>query len=121
LLGLALLLGGTLAWQATKGWTPSKVDRTARAAVPLGSTAAEATAWLQANGFTDIESGSTTGLEYFETRDGVSLMGATAYVCGDAPNPNVDLLFDGTITVFFFFDENDRLVKIYVLTWICSF
>jgi hypothetical protein len=113
-------LGGILALQANKGWTPSKVDRAARAAVPLGSTAVEATAWLKAKGITDIDSGSTEGLEYLESRDGVSLMGATTCVYGDAPNPNVDLLCDGTITVFFFFDEEDRLVKIYVSTWICS-
>jgi hypothetical protein len=102
LLGLATILVGICIWQVTKGWTPDRARRAANADVPLGSNAAQATSWLQANGFTVINSGSTDGLRYFETRDHISLMGATDFVYGYAPNPNVGPFCEGRITVFFF-------------------
>jgi hypothetical protein len=33
------------------------------------------------------------------------------------PDANVDLVCHGTITLFLFFDKNDRLMKHYVSVW----
>src|SRR5260370_3434478 len=112
-----LTLGSFLAYELNKGWTPGKVERIATNDVPLGSTEKDAKEWLSSQGFTDIGSGSAEGSRYFETRDGISVDGAIRVCYGDAPNPNVDLFCDGTVIVFFFFDADGRLFKVYGREW----
>jgi hypothetical protein len=116
-----LALVGVYAWSEVRaGWTPAKVEKEAKSALPYGSTKREVMLWLQTNGFQDIHSGSAKKLDYFETRDGISLEGAKDVIYGKTPHPNVGLICKGNITVFFFFDLDERLVKMHVQTWICS-
>jgi hypothetical protein len=100
-LGLLLLLVGGgfwLKWERT--WTPAKVERALVASLPPGSTRSEVKAWLEARHIyhTDI-------LDLDGNRRSNMLMAEI----GDAASE----LFGsfGEISIYFYFDKDDRLCR----------
>src|SRR5262245_35354274 len=111
--GLATGLGA-LTWFRAKGPTPSQLDRRVRAALPLGTTEEQARAWLQAEGITFLsEDGGARdmiGSRSVSLRAGLT-DGAIARTIRAIIEPAfVDLLFDGELHAYLFFDPKGQLI-----------
>jgi hypothetical protein len=122
---LSLILGsiiiGLLVW-LTHGWTPMRVDSLVRGALQPGDSKAKACAWLNTMPFQILpeDQDPSGGITSTAREAGLSPDTIGSYVIADVPDPNVDLVLDGTITVYFFFDHNDLLIQHYIRVWIRS-
>jgi hypothetical protein len=122
---LILACGGWLVHSATHGWTESKVRRLSEAKCPsLGSDRETVKQWLKSNPFSDPNGPSIAsdrpGLYY--CRD-VGLdptkLSSDALSIG-CPDPNVGVFCFGEMEIFFYFDKNDKLVRVYVRPWVAG-
>jgi hypothetical protein len=96
-----------------RGWTVGKIDRLVQAEVPLGSTRQEAEEWLDSHGFPHEYFADVT-LDRVDEQTapraaGLSERDLGGLVRGMVFDANVDLVFEGYINVYFFFDHEGRL------------
>jgi hypothetical protein len=134
-LGLALVLvclaGAVLWWVLQKGPTLKQVEKRVRAGVPLGQTQVDVETWLTANGISPGMYGQQYVIVEGPTKD---QRGADRIVDLAAPQISedeigttirarvepafTDFLFDGEVTVYFFFDKRGILIGYVFSPWI---
>jgi hypothetical protein len=118
-----------LCYEATRGWTPWKVERLVNANCPPGTTRTGAKAWLDSEPFSHAsrsllkpESGwpglrrGQTYKEHLTQEIGGKLIWDIEI---EIPDPNVAIFCTGTMTLTLTFD-GERLVKHDVKVWIDS-
>jgi hypothetical protein len=119
-----------LCYEATRGWTPGKVDRLVNAACPPGTTRTEVKAWLDSEPFIatfpsllkpesrwrGVKRGKYNYKEHLTQEIGGKLIWRIEQ---EIPDPNVDIFFAGRMTLILTFD-GERLVKHEVKVWILS-
>lgn len=138
---LLLCSGAGILYETHRSWTPEKVEKVTQTSCPPGTSRLEVEAWLKSNPFPvsstiklinkppPLYEGQAKRYDYDvsisdqeyvlrEVRIPQNLVKGIIWT--KIPDPNVDLLCSGTITLFFFFDNNNLLIKHYVRVWICS-
>jgi hypothetical protein len=106
-------LGIFLRNQATKGWTPEKLEQTLDAALPAGSMRTQVQDWLDSHEF---RYGLTTPQKsgpWMARAAGLKLEDVGVEIRAGVPDVNVDwgdLGDTGWINVTFFFDKEDKLL-----------
>jgi hypothetical protein len=127
---------GFLWYETEKGWTPKKIEQAVHENVPPGATRAQVEAWIDS-----IPSDSTCRVyhDYFNFdiapfRDHLDTIGnqtvvelsglprdqVKSMVRAPFAGANVDLIWGGRVTVYFFFDRNDRLLGYFMDTFVAS-
>jgi hypothetical protein len=109
---------GSLVWWDQRGWTVARLERRIKAEVPPGCGRAEVEAWLDRQGIRRSYWEDTTGTRYQDGTTMPILAGLdpkdlSGMVRGDiAPSEgaNVNWLFPGRISIYFFFDKQGRRV-----------
>jgi hypothetical protein len=138
------LICGILWYESRLGWTPTKVERITNAACPPGLTRGQVQAWLDTDPFLPEPPGtfhfiakgpsapssparltyhyvaSVKDIGYMAREVGLSEDDLGGAILAEVPDANVDPICAGTITVVFFFDKDDRLIRTYVRVWIQS-
>jgi len=138
-----LLLGAGVLWhESTRGWTPGAVERLAKAVCPPQTPRTQVEAWLASEPFPPEMPAffqlfhkracpwqghrleyeyhdSAKGIEYLWREMGLNPDDTGGCIVARIPDPNVDLFSPGTITLIFFFDRDDQLIKQYVRVWLC--
>jgi hypothetical protein len=113
-LALAAIGGcGACVWWATqRGWTVAKLERSIRAEVPPSCDRRTAEAWFDKHHIqhwwsdeTSLARAPQTPARFRDKDVGGMLEGVI-----EGPEANVDLISPGEISIYFFFDEQGRLV-----------
>jgi hypothetical protein len=110
---MLLACGG--AWVACKGPTPAQVEREFRAALPIGTSRAAAESWLKHRGmrFVAVEyMGDAGGGGRVPVSElaGVAGRQVGSTVVAYIEPAFVDLFWEGTVSVFLYFDPDGKLI-----------
>jgi len=108
--------GGWLWWCSQRGWTVAKLERLIEAEVPPDCGRKTVEAWFDQHGirYTWFEdtTGAMRGHQTMPQLAGLRSEDLSGMLCGEisGPEANVDLIFPGRISVYFFFDKQGRRV-----------
>lgn len=96
-----------------RGWTVGTVERLVRAEVPLGSTRQAVEAWLDRHNFSheyyaDVTLDRVDG-QTPPRQAGLSERDLGGLVRGIVSDANVDPVYEGWISIYFFFDHEGKL------------
>jgi hypothetical protein len=108
--------GGWMWWSSQRGWTVAKLERLIQLEVPRECDRATVEAWFDRHGirqswFEDT-TGDMRGQQTMPQLAGLRSSDLSGMVRGDIVGPaaNVDWVFPGRISIYFFFDKQGRRV-----------
>lgn len=117
---VAGILGVVLWWYLERGWSVRKVESLIGSQLPKGCGRDHAEKWFRGHAiqfeWMDGEPGDMVGPTQIQSARTMSQLAGLGNVKiqgtlrGNIPNANVDLLFNGSIWVYFFFDADGRCV-----------
>jgi hypothetical protein len=132
ILGLAIIvpLAG-FACYTQRGWTTWKVERVAAHELSPGLPRDQVEAVMDSHGFahewydpaqppSSPDEVPDIPRDYFEDVKRSTGADGKFVLIARVPDPNVDLICEGKIWVYCFFDQDGRLLKAIVREWICS-
>lgn len=117
--GCAVAMLIVVVYASLRGWTPGKVERLVNQQLPTGSNRATIEAFLDARGWPRSYGGPENAV-YAEWAglNAKDVSRVAGVVFGEVPDPNVGPFDTGSITVLFFLDQDDRLIRSWVKVWI---
>jgi hypothetical protein len=116
---LLLVVGAAafLVWWDQRGWTVARLERRIKSEVPPGCGRAEVETWLHRQGIRHSYWQDTTGdrrgehtMPMLAGLDSKDLSGMVRGEIAHSEGANVNWIFPGDISMYFFFDKQGRLV-----------
>ena len=111
-LALAVMVIVLACYWLERGWTPRRLERQISSDLPPGTSLSRVNSWLDLHGFTHWSVPPDRPLrEALAQGAGLDVSDVVEVVWANVPNPNVDVLMPGEISIIFIFNKYFLLIN----------
>ena len=109
------LIAALIFYRLECGWTPKKVERMIKSALPPGSSRQQVEIWLKQQKieyvYQEDVKGDRTDDKTMPEIAGLNSSELSGMIRGTIPDAHVHLILPGKIEIYFFFDSTGKMIK----------